>query len=292
MKPFHHRRGTKKNMNEIEGMIMDLGLKDKHVLITGASGGIGLATAKIFLAEGSKITAHYHSNPRALDQLIENYEGKINPVKADLRKAPEVERMFQEAMEIFGRIDVIVINAGIWPENDTFVADMSLEQWNNTISINLTGSFLCCKYFFQNLRKHPDEHASIIFIGSTAGVFGEAGHCDYSATKSALMGLTLSLKNEIVHFARKGRVNLVNPGWTITPMAENALKDEVLVKKVLQTIPLRKIALPEDIANVIAFLASDKVAGHISGQSITVAGGMEGRMLFTPDQIDMKRITG
>ncbi len=271
---------------------MDLGLKGKHVLVTGASGGIGLTTCQMFLEEGCNVTAHYNTNAKSLDSLVKKFDNRIFPVKADLRNTSEVERMFQEALSHFGRIDVLVVNAGIWPEQDTFVADMSLEQWNDTIAINLTGAFLCCKYFLQNLRKFPDEHASVIFIGSTAGVFGEAGHCDYSATKAAMMGLTLSLKNEIVHFARKGRVNLVNPGWTITPMAENALKDEKLVKKVLQTIPLRKIALPEDVANLVVFLASDKVAGHVSGQSITVAGGMEGRVLFSQDQIDLARIKG
>ncbi len=269
---------------------MNLGLDGKHVLITGASGGIGLATARLFLEEDAKVTAHYNTNSKTVEELKELHSGRVFGIKADLRDASQVEAMFRRSMDHFGRIDVLVVNAGVWPENDTFVADMSLKQWENTLAINLTGAFLCCKYFFQNLREHQGEHASVIFVGSTAGVFGEAGHCDYSATKAAMKGLTLSLKNEIVHFARKGRVNLVNPGWTITPMAETSLSDEQLVKRVLQTIPLRKVATAEDIANIIVFLASDKVAGHISGQSITVAGGMEGRVLFTPEQIDLSEI--
>jgi NAD(P)-dependent dehydrogenase (short-subunit alcohol dehydrogenase family) len=99
-------------------------------------------------------------------------------------------------------------------------------------------------------------------------------------------GMMMSLKNEIVHLAPLGRVNLVNPGWTLTPMAEKALTDKDMVKRILQTIPMRKTAVSEDIAGAILYLASDNLAGHVSGQTITVAGGMEGRVLFTPDEID------
>jgi 3-oxoacyl-[acyl-carrier protein] reductase len=152
--------------------------------------------------------------------------------------------------------------------------------------VNLTGSFLCAKYFFANLERHPGESASLILIGSTAGFFGEAWYSDYSTSKAGLHGLMMSLKNEIVHLSRKGRVNLVNPGWTVTPMAEDALKDYGMVRRILQTVPMRKVASPKDIANTILYLASDRLSGHVSGQTINVAGGMEGRVLFTQDEID------
>ena len=121
-------------------------------------------------------------------------------------------------------------------------------------------------------------------VGSTAGEFGEAWYSDYSTSKAGLTGLLLSLKNEIVHLAPRGRVNLVNPGWTLTPMAEGRLENKESVAHILQTIPLRKVATPEDIASTMVYLLSDKLAGHVSGQTITVAGGMEGRVLFTPDE--------
>ena len=125
----------------------------------------------------------------------------------------------------------------------------------------------------------------MILVGSTAGVFGEAWYSDYATSKAGMHGLMMSLKNEITHIAPKGRVNIVNPGWTLTPMAEEALSDNDMVTRILQTIPMRKTATPQDISSAILFLASDVLAGHVSGQTINVSGGMEGRLLFTPDEI-------
>ena len=194
-----------------------------------------------------------------------------------------MKEVFKKAEEIFGRVDILVANAGI-ANPHSFIQDMNLKQWENTISINLTGSFLCAKYFFQNLRKFSGKHGNLILVGSTAGLFGESGFCDYSASKAGMHGLLMSLKNEIVHLAPRGRVNLVNPGWTLTPMVEGLEEDKEKVKRILQTMPLRKLAQSEDIASTILYLASDTLAGHVSGQTITVAGGMEGRVLFDPDE--------
>jgi NAD(P)-dependent dehydrogenase (short-subunit alcohol dehydrogenase family) len=151
--------------------------------------------------------------------------------------------------------------------------------------VNLTGSFLFAKHFFANLERHKGDSASLILIGSTAGVFGEAWYSDYAASKAAMHGLMMSLKNEITHIAPKGRVNLVNPGWTLTPMTEEALSDKEMVTRILQTIPMRKTATTQDISSAIMYLASDVLAGHVSGQTINVAGGMEGRVLFTQEDI-------
>ena len=166
---------------------------------------------------------------------------------------------------------------------------MSLEQWENTVRVNLTGVFLCVKEFFVNLKEFQQDNASLILIGSTAGYFGEAGNADYSATKAALMyGLTKTWKNEIISFASLGRVNTVAPGWVVTPMAEETLEDEQKVRKILQTMPLQKIATPFDIASLVVFLLSDKAASHINGETIVVAGGMEGRVLFDIDQTNLE----
>jgi len=160
---------------------------------------------------------------------------------------------------------------------------MSLEQWSNTINVNLTGGFLFAREFLRSLEQFKRETGNIVLIASTAGIFGEANHCDYAASKSALMyGFMKSLKNEIVRISPLGRVNTVAPGWVITPMAEEALKDKALVSKVLQTIPLKKVALPDDVAHAVAFLSSDKAAGHLTGEIIEVTGGMEGRVLHPP----------
>lgn len=265
---------------------MDTDLSGKHIVVTGASGGIGFETVKMFLVEGAKVTATFNTNKRELDSLQKANPDQILLVNVDQTIEKQVEDLFVQANARFGRVDVLVANAGIANHEGVAIQDMTLKQWERTISVNLTGSFLFAKYFFANLEKHKGDSASLILIGSTAGFFGEAWYSDYSTSKAGLHGLMMSLKNEIPHIAPKGRVNLVNPGWTLTPMAEEALTDKDMVTRILQTIPMRKTATPQDIASTILYLSSDVLAGHVSGQTINVAGGMEGRVLFTPGEID------
>ncbi len=265
---------------------MDTGLSGKHVVITGASGGIGFETVKMFLAEGAKVTATFNSSKRELDSLQKSTPDQLLLVKVDQTHEEEVEDLFSQANTRFGRVDILVANAGIANHEGVAIQDMTLSQWERTISVNLTGAFLCAKYFFVNLEKYRDDSASLILIGSTAGFFGEAWYCDYATSKAGMHGLMMSLKNEISHIAPKGRVNLVNPGWTLTPMAEEALTDKDMVTRILQTIPMRKTAKPHDIASAILYFASDVLSGHVSGQTINIAGGMEGRVLFTPGEIN------
>ncbi|TFG10699.1 SDR family oxidoreductase [Candidatus Thorarchaeota archaeon] len=266
---------------------MDAYLDDSHVLITGASGGIGHKTTELFLREGAKVTAAYHTKPKELKKLNAQFPNKLLLARVDVREEHQVEELFDQGKAGFGRVDILVANAGVANHQGIGIHEMPLQQWNRTLAVNLTGVFLCAKHFFRNLDEHHADTAALVMIGSTAGVFGEAWYCDYAASKAAMHGLMMSLKNEIVHLAPRGRVNIVNPGWTMTPMAEMALQDEDMVKTILQTVPLRKTAVTEDIASAIVFLSSDRLAGHISGQSITVAGGMEGRVLFSWDEIDI-----
>ena len=265
---------------------MDTELTGRHVIVTGASGGIGLEVARMLLAEGARVTGTYNRSAKPLVGIKKVWPDNFIDVKVDQTSEDDVEKLFEEANRSFGRVDVLVANAGVATHEGKTIQEMSLEQWENTLRVNLTGTFLCSKHFFANLEKFSGETASLILVGSTAGFFGEAWYVDYSASKSAMHGMMMSLKNEIVHLAPKGRVNLVNPGWTMTPMAEEALTDKDMTKRILQTIPMRKIAVPEDIAGAILYLASDKLAGHVSGQTITVAGGMEGRVLYTQEEID------
>ncbi|MFW9767254.1 MAG: SDR family NAD(P)-dependent oxidoreductase [Candidatus Thorarchaeota archaeon] len=265
---------------------MNFGIEGKHILITGASGGIGLVTARMFLEEGAIVTGTYKTSDESMQELKAKYSDSLKIIRVDQTSEEEVRNLFDDAYQTFGRVDVLVANAAISNPEGRAIQDMTLDQWNETLRVNLTGSFLCAKYFFSNLEKYPGDSASLILVGSTAGLFGEAWYVDYSTSKAAMHGMMMSLKNEIVHLAPRGRVNLVNPGWTMTPMAEKALSDRDMVRRIHQTIPMRKTAVPEDIAGAILYLASDKLAGHVSGQTITVAGGMEGRVLFTLEEVD------
>jgi 3-oxoacyl-[acyl-carrier protein] reductase len=167
--------------------------------------------------------------------------------------------------------------AGRWPHADEPVWALSLERWEDTLRANLTVTFLTARGFLREVERNG--HGSLVMVGSTAGRFGEAGHADYAAAKAALQGgLLLSLKNEIVRIAPRGRVNAVAPGWTYSPMTRGEL-DERLVQRISRTMALRKVATAHDIARAVVVLASDELSGHVTGELVTVAGGMEGRTL-------------
>ena len=266
---------------------MDTGLRGKVVVLTGASGGIGSAAARLFDREGAALVLHGHRNLGNLQALQGELAGENIAVSADLTEEDEVEHLFRKTLDRFGRVDVLVANAGIWPEDDEPIHRMSLERWRRTIEVDLTSVFLCARAFFRVLERTKPEAAALVIVGSTAAVFGEEGHADYAAAKAAITyGLTRTLKNEIVRLVPRGRVNAVCPGWTRTPMSAAGLSDPELVRRVLQTRAIQRIARPEDVASAIVFLSSDRVAGHITGEILTVAGGMEGRLLHRPEDIN------
>src|SRR6185437_9092484 len=173
-------------------------------------------------------------------------------------------------------LDVCAAVAGVWPEQDVPVAELSLERWRDTLDANLTATFLTARAFLAQLG---EREGALVLVGSTAGLFGEAGHADYAAAKSAILGgLLLSLKNEAVRRNPRTRVNAVAPGWTVSPMTEGLL-DAGQVAGITQTMALAKVATADDVAAQIVALASPVVSGHVTGQVVTVAGGMEGRVL-------------
>src|SRR3954451_11566975 len=249
---------------------VDTGLAGKGVVVTGASGGIGSATARAFIAEGANVVVHYHQGRERAEQV-----GGAALVGADLTNEADADRLFAEARAAVGQVDVGAAVAGVGPSADEPVWDLSLERWEDTLRANLTATFLTARAFLREVERNG--HGNLVLVGSTAGRFGEAGHADYASAKAAIqVGLLLSLKNEIVRVAPRGRVNAVAPGWTYSPMTRGAL-DEALVERSTRTMALRKVATPEDIARAIVVLASDELSGHISGELVTVAGGMEGR---------------
>ena len=262
---------------------MDTGLSDTCVLITGASGGIGQATARALAAEGADLGLHFHRNETAARQLAEELPVQTTLLCADLSDERQVNTMYAEAQGALGQIDALVVNAGIWIERPSPLGDMSLEQWQKTIEVDLTAAFLTCRGFLRHLKAEPRQTASIVLVGSTAALFGEEGHADYAAAKAGLTyGLTRTLKNEIVRLAPRGRVNCVCPGWVDTPMAAGAMNDAAAVERTTATMALRKIATADDVARTIVFLLSERLAGHTSGAILPVAGGMEGRLLHLP----------
>jgi 3-oxoacyl-[acyl-carrier protein] reductase len=274
---------------------MDSGLRDKIVLVTGASGGIGAETARVFAAEGASLVLHYHRNRTVAESL----QKELAPTHtlllgADLRNETEVAALFALGRQHFGRIDTLVANAGIWVEQDVPITDLSFTQWQQTLDSDLNSVFLCCREF-SRIVAHQRQ-GNIVLVSSTAGIFGEAGHVDYATAKSAIAsGLTLTLKNEMARLAPHtadycgGRVNCVCPGWTLTPMAQHALADEAVLRRATATMALPHLAQPRDVANAIVFLASDRLARHLTGQVLVIAGGMEGRILWQPDETDLNQ---
>jgi 3-oxoacyl-[acyl-carrier protein] reductase len=266
---------------------MDAKLSNRVVLVTGASGGIGGAVVRAFVAEGARVVAHFSEHGDRAGALAHELGAAVVPFGADLTLEAEVERLFAEIEAGIGPVEVLVANAGYWPAEDVPIHDMTLKQWDSTLAVNLTSVFLCMREFFRGVSRHRLVDPAAVLIGSTAGQIGEAGHADYAAAKAGVIyGLARSLKNEICRLAPRGRVNVVCPGWIFTSMTQKLANDPARVQRVLQTMPLRKIGRPHDVAMTVVYLASSHLAGHLSGQIITVSGGMEGRVLYTPDEID------
>jgi 3-oxoacyl-[acyl-carrier protein] reductase len=258
---------------------METGLAGKRVLVTGASGGIGSACARAFAGEGCRVVLHYNQGRERADALAAELEDSVL-VQADLTREEEADELFDRVQAELGGLDVCAAVAGVWPEEDVPVWQLSLERWNATLAANLTATFLTARGFLREVERQG--HGSLVIVGSTAGVFGEAGHADYAAAKSAMIGgLLLSLKNEVVRVAPRARVNAVCPGWTLSPMTRSTLEDPSVLDRATRTMALRKAAVPEDIARQVVVLASDEISGHVTGQVVVAAGGMEGRLLHT-----------
>jgi 3-oxoacyl-[acyl-carrier protein] reductase len=239
--------------------------KDRVAVVTGASRGIGRAIALHLGARGAKIVASAR-NAAALDQLVAEIRNQGGEALAtDVAVAADVERLFDEAANAFGRVDILINNAGI--TRDGLLMRMKEEDWDAVLNTNLKGAFLCCKAAAKLMGKQ--RYGRIVNISSVVGEMGNAGQANYCASKAGMIGLTKSVARELSK--RNVTVNAITPGFIVTDMTDG-LTDKV--KEEMQgQIPLGRFGEAEDIAHAVAYLASEP-AGYITGQVLGVNGGM------------------
>lgn len=243
-----------------------LPLTDKVAVITGASRGIGRATALALAAEGAKVVVNYARSSQAADDVVAKIEemgGEAIALQADVSQAEQVDALFKAVLEKWGRVDVLVNNAGI--TRDTLLMRMKQDAWQAVLDLNLTGVFLCIKAVTKTMMKQ--RSGRIINIASVSGLMGNPGQANYSAAKAGVIGLTKTVAKEMA--SRGVTVNAVAPGFIATDMTDDLQADDIL-----KYIPLGRFGEVDEVAGLIRFLASDPSAAYITGQTMNVDGGM------------------
>jgi len=249
--------------------IVNLTLDSKVALITGGSRGIGAATVRMFVAAGAKVVFNYQSAKAQAEELVrECGAGNCRAVQSDLSTTQAAAQLVAAAISSFGRLDILVANHGIWPPEDVPVDRMPDEQWHRTIAVNLDSVFALVKHSVGQMKKQGGGH--IVLVSSTAGQRGEAFHCDYAASKGALVSMVKGLSTELA--PDRIHVNCVAPGWVATDMSAAALSDPPTRDKVFRAIPMGRVGTPEEIAGPILFLCTP-YAGFITGEVFNVNGG-------------------
>lgn len=241
-------------------------LKDKVALVTGASRGIGKAAALALASQGAKVVVNYARSGEAAEATVNEITeagGEAIALQADVSQAEAVDDLIKATLDKFGRIDVLVNNAGI--TKDTLLLRMKPEQWQAVIDLNLTGVFLCTKAVSKTMLKQ--RSGRIINIASVAGQMGNPGQANYSAAKAGVIGFTKTVAKELAN--RGVTVNAVAPGFIETDMTEDLKSDDII-----KFIPLGRYGKPEEVAGTIRFLAADPAAAYITGQVFNVDGGM------------------
>lgn len=247
-------------------------------IVTGASSGIGLAVAEAIAEAGAAVAVNYHAQAEPAEELVARIlarGGRAIAVQADVSKEAEVARLFDEASAAFGRVDVLVANSGV--QKDAAIAEMSLDDWNTVIGINLTGQFLCAREAVKRFRDQPEAGRPsrsvgvIVAMSSVHEVIPWAGHVNYASAKGGVRMLTRSLAQEVA--ADGIRVNAVAPGAIRTPINREAWDNDEALAKLLRLIPYGRIGEPEDVARAVVWLASDE-ADYVTGTTLFVDGGM------------------
>ncbi len=255
-------------------MSISLSLQNRVALVTGGSRGIGAATVRLCTEAGANVVFNYQKSREQAKRLVQECGSqRCHAVACDLTGTESAQTLVDAAVQRFGRLDILVVNHGVWPEQDVGIDQMSDAQWRNTLSINLDSVFALAKHTVAQMKKQPRQGAAkghIVLVSSTSGQRGEAFHVDYSASKGALISMTKSLSSELI---RQGiYVNCVAPGWVDTDMSAGALADPKISANVLGTIPMGRVGTPTEIAGPIVFLCTE-LAGFISGEIFNVNGG-------------------
>lgn len=239
-------------------------LENKVALITGASRGIGRATAILFAKEGAKVVINYKSNQREAEKVLE-IVGKDNGIiaRADVSNEEDVKRLVDATVNQFGKIDILVNNAGI--VFDIPLMEKTVEQWERILRVNLIGAFLCSKYVASHMKQQ--KSGAIVNVSSTNAFDGRPESIDYDASKAGMIMLTKDFAKELAPYVR---VNAIAPGWVDTDINKDLPAD--FVKSEAEKILLKRFAKPEEVAKVIVFLSSDD-ASFINGSTLTIDGG-------------------
>ncbi|EGS5728168.1 3-oxoacyl-[acyl-carrier-protein] reductase [Clostridium perfringens] len=243
-------------------------LKDKVAIVTGGTRGIGRAIALKLADHGANIVINYRNSDKEAEELkaiLEEKGVKVLTVKCDISNFEDSKNLMDKCKEVFGKIDILVNNAGI--TKDTLIMRMKEEDFDNVIDVNLKGTFNCAKHASAIMLKQ--RFGKIINMTSVVGIAGNAGQVNYAASKAGVIGLTKSLAKELG--SRGITINAVAPGFINTDMT--ASLSEKVKEEASKNIPLKRLGDPEDVANLVGFLASD-AANYITGQVINVDGGM------------------
>ncbi|EXJ90386.1 glucose 1-dehydrogenase [Capronia coronata CBS 617.96] len=272
-----------------------LGLEGLHVFLTGAAGGIGSAAVKEFLDLGCRVTT-FDRRPLDASKICSTPEqsSRLFSTQGDLTIESSISEAFDAATKKFGPANILIANAGITDESaHPPIWEIETSLWDKVNGNNVRGTFLTVKHFLLSVKKAQEaqgaelDNVALVITGSETGKFGQEGHAEYASGKAGLQyGLVRTVKNEIVRLNSKARINAVAPGWVNTALIGDRLDDpKEMWAECQATVALKKIAQPEDVARAMAFLASHRAAGHISGECISVDGGMEGRIIWREDQI-------
>lgn len=255
---------------------ISLSLEGKVALITGGSRGIGAETVRLFCSAGARVVFSYQSQTEAAEALAASCGGADHcvAIKQELCGAEQGRTLVEQATGVYGRIDCLVVNHGVWPAQDAPIESMTDQQWTSTIGINLESVFGLVQATVAQMKRLPGRaglvRGHIVLVSSTAAQRGEAFHADYAASKGALVSLTKSLASELA--ADGIYANCVAPGWVATDMSAPALEDAAGRARIFGTIPLGRVGTPREIAGPILFLCTP-LAGFISGEVVNVNGG-------------------